>query len=196
MHNKTKWNARRYGIHYLIDKMCGHVSHEYQLRSENDTSPGRVLMCEPGLFLPSWQPQTGVTDGQVIYRGAVYILSMSYLFVGIAYLSDKFMAAIEMITSKRREVELKDGRTAVVRVWNETVANLTLMSLGCSAPEILLSGIEIVGNGFDAGELGPGAIVGSAAFNLIFVLGMLCNDGSIRKHVNSHPVFEISLRCV
>ena len=44
--------------------------------------------------------------------------------------------------------------------WNDTVANLTLMALGSSSPEILLSIIEIIGNNFKAGELGPGTIVG------------------------------------
>ena len=32
------------------------------------------------------------------------------------------------------------------RVWNYTVANLTLMALGSSAPEILLSIIELLNN--------------------------------------------------
>ena len=50
-------------------------------------------------------------------------------------------------------------------VWQ--VANLTLMALGSSAPEILLSIIEIVSSGFYAGALGPSTIVGSAAFNLL-----------------------------
>ena len=44
--------------------------------------------------------------------------------------------------------------------WNDTVANLTLMALGSSSPEILLSVIEICGNNFLAGDLGPGTIVG------------------------------------
>jgi solute carrier family 8 (sodium/calcium exchanger) len=52
------------------------------------------------------------------------------------------------------------------------VANLTLMALGSSAPEILLSCIEIVGRGFVAGDLGPGTIVGSAAFNLFCITGV------------------------
>jgi solute carrier family 8 (sodium/calcium exchanger) len=56
-----------------------------------------------------------------------------------------------------------------IPVWNGTVANLTLMALGSSAPEILLSIIEIVGNNFESGELGPGTIVGSAAFNLLAI---------------------------
>jgi len=42
--------------------------------------------------------------------------------------------------------------------WNDTVANLTLMALGSSAPEILLSIIEILGNNFYAGKLGPGLL--------------------------------------
>lgn len=72
----------------------------------------------------------------------------------------------------------------VVRVWNETVANLTLMALGSSAPEILLSVIEIAGKNFEAGDLGPGTIVGSAAYNL-FVIIAICvaviPDGEVRK---------------
>lgn len=68
-----------------------------------------------------------------------------------------------------------DGEKQViaVRVWNETVSNLTLMALGSSAPEILLSVIEIYAENFEAGDLGPGTIVGSAAFNL-FVIIAIC----------------------
>lgn len=69
------------------------------------------------------------------------------------------MAAIEVITSQERAVEVEkvNGQktTVLVRVWNETVSNLTLMALGSSAPEILLSVIEIFGNNFEAGDLGP-----------------------------------------
>lgn len=60
-----------------------------------------------------------------------------------------------------------------VRIWSDAVANLTLMALGSSAPEILLSIIEVIGNGFESGELGPSTIVGSAAFNL-FVISAVC----------------------
>jgi solute carrier family 8 (sodium/calcium exchanger) len=59
-----------------------------------------------------------------------------------------------------------------IKVWNDTVANLTLMALGSSAPEILLSIIEVILNEFKAFELGPGTIVGSAAFNLLVIVGM------------------------
>lgn len=86
------------------------------------------------------------------------------MFIGVSIISDRFMASIEVITSKEKEIKVKrpNGETqiVVVRVWNETVANLTLMALGSSAPEILLSIIEIYAKNFDAGDLGPGTIVG------------------------------------
>ncbi|XP_076305676.1 sodium/calcium exchanger 3-like isoform X2 [Tachypleus tridentatus] len=89
------------------------------------------------------------------------------------------MCAIEKITSKTRKLVLSSTTSGAepevieIRVWNDTVANLTLMALGSSAPEIMLSIIEIVGNGFKSGDLGPGTIVGSAAFNLL-VISAVC----------------------
>ena len=60
-----------------------------------------------------------------------------------------------------------------VPIWNATVANLTLMALGSSAPEILLSVIETLKNiNEQPGELGPSTIVGSAAFNLLVITGV------------------------
>lgn len=148
----------------------------------------KQLLCSHGIILPAWLPLHNVGTGTVAFRGLVYIASLIYLFVGVAVLADKFMASIEMITSKKKVIEVKDDRgkiqTVVVRVWNETVANLTLMALGCSCPEILLSSIEIIGKGFEAGEMGPGSTVGSAAFNLFVIIGV-CNwaipNGQTRK---------------
>ncbi|XP_009958571.1 PREDICTED: sodium/calcium exchanger 2-like, partial [Leptosomus discolor] len=86
------------------------------------------------------------------------------------------MASIEVITSKEKEITITkaNGETSIgtVRIWNETVSNLTLMALGSSAPEILLSVIEVCGHNFQAGELGPGTIVGSAAFNMFVVIAV------------------------
>lgn len=58
------------------------------------------------------------------------------------------------------------------------------MALGSSAPEILLSIIEIFGNKFEAGDLGPNTIVGSAAYNLFVIIGyciLVVPDGEIRR---------------
>lgn len=95
-------------------------------------------------------------------RAVLYFIFLLYLFLGIAIIADIFMSAIETITSRKQKIRYPDpsGKdkfvTVEVPIWNATVANLTLMALGSSSPEILLSIIETVGNRFEAGELGPG----------------------------------------
>lgn len=145
-------------------------------------------ICRDGLLLKVWYPQENLTWGDRASRGLVYFLGLFYLFIGVSIVSDRFMAAIEVITSKEKEVKMKkaNGETqiVVVRVWNETVANLTLMALGSSAPEILLSIIEMFAKGFEAGDLGPGTIVGSAAYNLFVIIAicvLVIPKGEVRK---------------
>ncbi|XP_078517208.1 sodium/calcium exchanger 2-like [Lissotriton helveticus] len=132
--------------------------------------------CQPGIILPVWEPNNP-SFGDKAARAIVYFVAMLYMFLGVSIIADRFMASIEVITSQEKEITLTkaNGETSVatVRIWNETVSNLTLMALGSSAPEILLSVIEVCGHNFNAGELGPGTIVGSAAFNM-FVIIAIC----------------------
>merc|ERR1719157_493537 len=105
------------------------------------------------------------------------------------------MEGIEKVTSWKKRVKDKTtGRTVTVYVWNATVANLTLMALGSSAPEILLSLIEITLGDFFQGALGAGTIVGSAAFNLLIISAvcvMAIPDGEVR-FVQQVPVYAIT----
>lgn len=90
--------------------------------------------------------------------------------------------------------ETNEKTTIQVKVWNPTIANLTLMALGSSAPEILLSVIETVGTlGETPGELGPSTIVGSAAFNLMVISGIsiLAVDDGVKK-IYDTGVFAIT----
>ena len=58
-------------------------------------------------------------------------------------------------------------------IWNPTLANLTLMALGSSAPEIILNIYETcITLGETPGELGASTIVGSAAFNFLVISGV------------------------
>uniref|UniRef100_A0A672FRM3 Sodium/calcium exchanger 2-like n=1 Tax=Salarias fasciatus TaxID=181472 RepID=A0A672FRM3_SALFA len=131
--------------------------------------------CKPGILLPVWLPNKPPLGYQV-GRAVVYFVSLMYMFLGVSIIADRFMASIEVITSQEKEVTITmpNGETSVatVRIWNETVSNLTLMALGSSAPEILLSVIEVCGHKFEAGQLGPGTIVGSAAFNMFVIIGI------------------------
>ncbi|XP_044162489.1 sodium/calcium exchanger 2 isoform X1 [Bufo gargarizans] len=144
--------------------------------SEDNCTVSEIRQCQPGILLPVWSPHNPST-GDKAARAVVYFVAMLYLFLGVSIIADRFMASIEVITSQEKEITLTkpNGETSVatVRIWNETVSNLTLMALGSSAPEILLSVIEVCGHNFQAGELGPATIVGSAAFNM-FVIIAIC----------------------
>ncbi|KAL3872681.1 hypothetical protein ACJMK2_035892 [Sinanodonta woodiana] len=144
--------------------------------------------CKNGIIIPMWLPGGNLSPGDKAARATVYFAAMMYMFIGVSIIADRFMSAIEVITSKEKEVVVKKptGETTVVivHIWNETVSNLTLMALGTSAPEILLSIIEICGNKFQGGDLGPSTIVGSAAFNLFIIIAICVAcvpSGEIRR---------------
>jgi len=102
----------------------------------------------------------------------LYIVLIGWTFIGIAIVSNIFMEGIERITSKKYTRAKRGGAKGEkesVLLWNPTVANLTLLALGSSAPEIILAVLEILLNDFHSGELGPGTIVGSAAFNMLMI---------------------------
>ncbi|KAG9274388.1 sodium/calcium exchanger 1-like [Astyanax mexicanus] len=144
-------------------------------------------VCSEGVILPVWNPQNP-SVGDKVARAIVYFVALVYMFLGMSIIADRFMSSIEVITSQEKEITIKrpngETTTATVRIWNETVSNLTLMALGSSAPEILLSVIEVCGHQFKAGDLGPSTIVGSAAFNMFVIIGLcvyVVPDGETRK---------------
>ncbi|KAM9344552.1 sodium/calcium exchanger 1b isoform 2-T2 [Symphorus nematophorus] len=155
--------------------------------STNKTECSKAEACSKGVLLPIWEPQNP-SFGDKVARATVYFVALVYMFLGVSIIADRFMASIEVITSQEKEITIKkpngETTTTTVRIWNETVSNLTLMALGSSAPEILLSVIEVVGHGFHAGALGPSTIVGSAAFNMFVIIGLcvyVVPDGETRK---------------
>uniref|UniRef100_A0A8C2JB75 Solute carrier family 8 member 4a n=1 Tax=Cyprinus carpio TaxID=7962 RepID=A0A8C2JB75_CYPCA len=154
------------------------------------SSPGNCSgedSCSEGVVLPVWNPQNP-SVGDKVARAIVYFVALIYMFLGMSIIADRFMSSIEVITSQEKEITIKkpngETTTATIRIWNETVSNLTLMALGSSAPEILLSVIEVCGHKFEAGHLGPSTIVGSAAFNMFIIIAIcvyVVPDGEVRK---------------
>jgi len=153
---------------HVLDFEAGRMILEYKETLIADEKPP----CEGGMFLPfipgemMWGPEG---------HAFIYFLMLGFSFLGIAIIADVFMAAIEVITAKTKMVPDGKGGQREVKVWNDTIANLTLMALGSSAPEILLSVLETIGMvqaPADPGGLGPGTIVGSAAFNLLVIIAI------------------------
>uniref|UniRef100_A0A4W6E5R5 Solute carrier family 8 member 1a n=1 Tax=Lates calcarifer TaxID=8187 RepID=A0A4W6E5R5_LATCA len=153
----------------------------------NHTKCGGSTECIEGVILPVWKPDNPAFTDRLA-RATIYFVGLAYMFLGVSIIADRFMASIEVITSQERQITIKKPNgekiTTTVRIWNETVSNLTLMALGSSAPEILLSVVEVCGHNFNAGELGPNTIVGSAAFNMFVIIGLCVSvipEGETRK---------------
>ncbi|CAM9733336.1 unnamed protein product [Discosporangium mesarthrocarpum] len=86
---------------------------------------------------------------------AFYIVGILYMFLALAIICDEyFVPALERIADK----------------WGlgNDVAGATLMAAGGSAPELFTS---LFGT-FQESDVGFGTIVGSAVFNVLFVIGM------------------------
>ena len=122
-------------------------------------------------------------------KSCIYSLHIKAHFV-------HFFSAIEVITSGKRIVVKADAYSGdfvqvKVPVWNPTVANLTLMALGSSAPEILLNTIETITTlGEKPGELGPSTIVGSAAFNFLIISGISIYSVNDKNDTREKSVIE------
>lgn len=95
----------------------------------------------------------GLSGGGVV----LYVLGVLYLFVAIAIVCDEFFVpALERLTE-------------VVGV-SDDVAGATFMAAGGSAPELFTSAIGTFS--VPPSAVGFGTIVGSAVFNVLFVIGM------------------------
>ena len=167
----------------VIEKHPGGFTAEY--------FPNGTEVCDSWIFVPAenlWHP---------VLRSIVYFVFLGYLFVGVAIFSDAFMGAIEMMTAdvETTVIDADTGAEVTVRttIWNPTVANLTLLALGSSAPEILLNVIETMQTlESSPGELGPSTIVGSAAFNLLVICAICVSSVEKPKKIEEFGVFVIT----
>ncbi|KAL5996158.1 Magnesium/proton exchanger 1 [Asimina triloba] len=95
-----------------------------------------------------------------------------------------------VVKHTRKVVEIDPGtNTEIIRhekVWNYTIADITLLAFGTSFPQISLATIDAIQNlgQIYAGGLGPGTLVGSAAFDL-FPIHAVCvvvpRAGTLKK---------------
>jgi len=164
--------------------------------SSGSSSKSGPNICEvggKGLVFPVGGEYEAKQDNRL--KVIMYGAGLVYCFLGVSIVADLFMSAIERITSKKKRVKIPGTKRYITtEVWNDTVANLTLMALGSSAPEILLNIVEILKNEFFNGDLGPSTIVGSGAFNLFVIIAVCMNSiphGEVRQ-VKALPVFYIT----
>eukprot|EP00638_Chattonella_subsalsa_P012236 CAMPEP_0117791412 /NCGR_PEP_ID=MMETSP0948-20121206/8844_1 /TAXON_ID=44440 /ORGANISM="Chattonella subsalsa, Strain CCMP2191" /LENGTH=693 /DNA_ID=CAMNT_0005621465 /DNA_START=54 /DNA_END=2132 /DNA_ORIENTATION=+ len=97
-------------------------------------------------------------------RSAVllHIIGMGYMFIGLSLVCDEYFCAALDVMVERWKIK-------------PDVAGATLMAAGGSAPELFTS---LLGVFFSESDVGFGTVVGSAVFNVLFVIG-LCGFCSV-----------------
>lgn len=120
----------------------------------------------------------GLAVADPVWMCVFYGLGVLYMFLALAIACDEFFVpALEEMSSSRRLNLSMD------------VAGATLMAAGGSAPELFTS---LVGT-FRQSEVGFGTIVGSAVFNVLFVIAMCSLLAKEVLNLTWWPLFRDSI---
>ena len=142
------------------------------LQAPPDTTPAPNT-TEPEsdpLFPPDLFNQKQLRNGAV----ALYVLGVIYMFVALAIVCDEFFVpSLDVIIEKLG--------------ISEDVAGATFMAAGGSAPELFTS---IIGVFIAFSDVGIGTIVGSAVFNILFVIGMCALFSKTVLNLTWWPLFR------
>ncbi|XP_059191961.1 sodium/potassium/calcium exchanger 1-like isoform X2 [Centropristis striata] len=104
----------------------------------------------------------------------LHIFGMMYMFIALAIVCDEFFVpALGVITDKL--------------AISDDVAGATFMAAGGSAPELFTS---LIGVFIAHSNVGIGTIVGSAVFNILFVIGMCALFSREVLHITWWPLFR------
>ncbi|KAM9826585.1 sodium/potassium/calcium exchanger 1-like isoform 3-T3 [Syngnathus typhle] len=104
----------------------------------------------------------------------LHTVGMIYMFVALAIVCDEFFVpTLEVITNK---LDISDD-----------VAGATFMAAGGSAPELFTS---LIGVFVSHSNVGISTIVGSAVFNILFVIGMCAIFSREMLHLTWWPLFR------
>lgn len=141
---------------------------------QNETTPAELDCVTPAYheFPPDLFSHKARARGGVV----VHILVVLYMFYALAVVCDDyFVASLEECCSRLS--------------LSEDVAGATFMAAGSSAPELFTA---ILGVLIAKGDVGTGTIVGSAVFNVLFVIGLcgLCSGKDVP--VTWWPLFRDS----
>ncbi|XP_027578162.1 sodium/potassium/calcium exchanger 2 isoform X2 [Pipra filicauda] len=124
-----------------------HASMKYEAGHDNETDDHSKGEYPTDLFSLEERRQ-----GAVI----LHIIGMIYMFIALAIVCDEFFVpSLTVITEKL--------------AISDDVAGATFMAAGGSAPELFTS---LIGVFISHSNVGIGTIVGSAVFNILFVIGM------------------------
>lgn len=129
------------------DSNYGHA-HDFHSRSLLATSDNTTQKSE--------YPDIAFDEEDLPKAIILFVIGVIYMFIALAIVCDEFFVpALEVITETLN--------------ISEDVAGATFMAAGGSAPELFTSFIGVF---IAHSDVGIGTIVGSAVFNILFVIGM------------------------
>ncbi|KAJ7994567.1 hypothetical protein DPEC_G00250800 [Dallia pectoralis] len=158
---------------------------------EPPSKPSPTSPLGPTSSTPSLVNSTGVSEDAPQRKGeypadlftvaqrrqgwvTLHILGMVYMFISLAIVCDEFFVpALGVITVK---LDISDD-----------VAGATFMAAGGSAPELFTS---LIGVFISHSNVGIGTIVGSAVFNILFVIGMCAIFSREMLYLTWWPLFR------
>ena len=140
------------------------------ITNETVTSNKKKGSSDEALFPKDLFDQDQLRQGWV----TLYIIGLVYMFVALAIVCDEFFVpALDVIID--------------VTGCSEDVAGATFMAAGGSAPELFTS---VIGVFVAFSDVGIGTIVGSAVFNILFVIGMCALFSKTVLHLTWWPLFR------
>ena len=152
-------NHQELSIHSSLEHLRSSrhlLNTDYSLSNESMTTERPVIKVvkkledkkfPPDLFTPEQRKQGAIL---------VHVLGLVYMFVALAIVCDEFFIPSLDVITERLQI-------------SEDVAGATFMAAGGSAPELFTS---IIGVFISEDDVGIGTIVGSAVFNILFVISM------------------------
>eukprot|EP00566_Odontella_aurita_P005048 CAMPEP_0113533902 /NCGR_PEP_ID=MMETSP0015_2-20120614/4871_1 /TAXON_ID=2838 /ORGANISM="Odontella" /LENGTH=622 /DNA_ID=CAMNT_0000433023 /DNA_START=356 /DNA_END=2221 /DNA_ORIENTATION=+ /assembly_acc=CAM_ASM_000160 len=175
---------RRYHARALIRSLAfctvlvGYAAYSYFDVGESESDTARRNLSLEGTS-EGTDPCEGVKKASPPWMAVLYFIGVLYLFLGIAIVCDElFVPAIEEMSGDRHLNLSMD------------VAGATLMAAGGSAPELFTS---LFGTFVTEDEVGIGTVVGSAVFNVLFVIAMCALCTSEVLELTWWPLFRDSL---
>lgn len=101
--------------------------------------------CESYLL---FSVETSLGEG---FRAFLYFLGLAYCFIGLSAITARFFRSMENVVKHSRKVVEIDPCTKVEtvryeKVWNYTIADITLLAFGTSFPQISLATIDAIRN--------------------------------------------------
>ncbi|KAG5675144.1 hypothetical protein PVAND_005072 [Polypedilum vanderplanki] len=158
-------NAVTSNISILISNITGHIGNHSATNDTEDKPPKKDPLFPEDLFTLEQRQ-----NGAVVF----HIIGVIYMFVALAIVCDEFFVpSLDVIIEKL-------GIT-------DDVAGATFMAAGGSAPELFTSVIGVFVS-FD--DVGIGTIVGSAVFNILFVIGMCALFSKTLLSLTWWPLFR------